>query len=157
MFLLAFGDATFTKLNASGHIQGAGMDKSSETLTEGRVAYYLKGTILGKYLITSAFDSGVNKFDQLFDDLDQTQNDRLLTNLDPDKFYPVYGDSSTIVYDAESQSKFFLAIDSEEMHALVGNYPLQFTDTELAGYQRTLYGARFAYKSLSQTTYNQLV
>jgi uncharacterized repeat protein (TIGR01451 family) len=155
LFLLAFGDATFTKLSASGYIQGAGMDKPSETLTEGRVAYYLKGTIAGKYLITSAFDSGVNKFDQLFDDLDQTQNDQLLTNLDPDKFYPVYGDSSTIVYDAESQSKFFLAIDSEEMHALVGNYPLSFTDTELAGYQRTLYGARFAYKSLAQTTYNQ--
>jgi outer membrane protein OmpA-like peptidoglycan-associated protein len=155
LFLLAFGDAKFSKLKGSGFIQGAGMEKESETLTEGRVAYYLKGTIAGKYLITSAFDSGRNEFDKLFDDLDEQQNDRLLTNLDPDKFYPVYGDSSTIVYDAESQSKFFLAIDSKEMHALVGNYPLRLTDTELATYQRTLYGAHFAYKSLAETKYKQ--
>ena len=155
LFLLAFGDAKFSKLKGSGFIQGAGMEKESETLNEGRLTYYLKGTIAGKYLITSAFDSGRNEFDKLFDDLDEKQNDRLLTNLDPDKFYPVYGDSSTIVYDAESQGKFFLAIDSKEMHALVGNYPLRFTDTELATYQRTLYGAHFAYKSLSETKYKQ--
>ncbi|MEE8266372.1 MAG: hypothetical protein V3R62_08485, partial [Acidiferrobacterales bacterium] len=83
------------------------------------------------------------------------ENDRLLTNLDPDKFYPVYGDSSTIVYDTESQGKFYLAVDSDEIHGLVGNFPVSFSGTELAGYQRTLFGGRFAYESNKQSSYGQ--
>jgi len=65
----------------------------------------------------------------------------------------VYGDSSTVVYDAQSQGKFYLAVDSDELRFLVGNYPLSLRDTELAAYQRTLYGARAVYQSLSRTEY----
>ncbi|MFQ5995400.1 MAG: OmpA family protein, partial [Acidiferrobacterales bacterium] len=153
LFLLAFADGQFTKLEGKGFLQGGGMTEASESISEGRLAFYLKGTIKGKYLITSAFDSGRKEFDELFDDLDEKENDRLLTNLDPDKFYPVYGDSSTIVYDAESQGKFYLALDSNELHALVGNYLVNFSDTELATYQRTLFGGHFVYQSEKQTKY----
>ena len=69
--------------------------------------------------------------------------------------YPVYGDSSTIVYDAQSQGKFYLAVESDELHLLLGNYPLNLSDTELAAYQRTLYGGRLAYQSKEKTSYGQ--
>ncbi|MFQ5756455.1 MAG: OmpA family protein [Acidiferrobacterales bacterium] len=155
LFLLAFADTKFSRITGKGFLQGAGLDEKTKTVSEGRVAYYLKGTIAGKYLITSAFDSGTQDFDNLFDDLDEKENDRLLTNLNPDKFYPVYGDSSTIVYDAESQGKFYLAVDSDEIHGLVGNFPVSFSGTELATYQRTLYGGRFAYESNKRSAYGQ--
>jgi uncharacterized repeat protein (TIGR01451 family) len=153
LFFLAFGDGVVGQMRGKGYLDGAGMSKSSEYYTEGRAAYYLKGTIAGKYLITSAFDTGTNEFNKMFKNLDATENDRLLTNLDPDKIYPVYGDSSTLVHDAQSQGKFYLAVDSEEMRFLVGNYPLTLTDVELAAYQRTLYGARASYQSLSRSRY----
>jgi uncharacterized repeat protein (TIGR01451 family) len=155
LFFMAFADATISRLTADGFIQGAGLSDDSETVKQGRVAYYLKGTIKGKYLITSAFDSGTNEFDELFSDLDETENDRLMTNLDPDKFYPVYGDDSTIVYDSESQGKFYLALDSDTLHALIGNYAINLSDTELAAYRRTLYGGQVAYESLAHTAYGQ--
>jgi hypothetical protein len=155
LFFMAFADATISRLKADGFLQGAGLTDDTETREEGRVAYYLKGTIKGKYLITSAFDSGTNEFDKLFDDLDDTENDRLMTNLDPDKFYPVYGDDATIVYDSESQGKFYLALDSDELHVLIGNYAINLSATELAAYRRTLYGAQAAYESLGQTRYGQ--
>ncbi|MCZ6497597.1 MAG: OmpA family protein, partial [Gammaproteobacteria bacterium] len=155
LFLLAFADAKISRLKADGFIEGAGLDEKSETRSEGRVAYYLKGMIKGKYLITSAFDSGTNEFDKLFDDLDETENDRLMTNLDPDKFYPVYGDDSTLVYDSDSQGKFYLALDSDALHVLIGNYAINLSDTELAAYRRTLYGAQLAYESLGETPYGQ--
>ncbi len=106
--------------------------------------------MLGKYLLTSAFDSGQQELGKLFSDLTAQDNDRLLTNLDPDTLYPVYGDNSTLVYDAQSQSKFYLALQSETVNALIGNYALNFTDTELAGYQRTLYGASVTYLSAAK-------
>jgi hypothetical protein len=153
LFFLAFVDGKIENLWSDGFIEAAGADEDSEFFTEGRIAFYLKGVIKGKYLITAALDTGTDEFENLFDDLDERENDRLLTNLDPDKIYPVYGDSSTLVYDTDSQGKLYLAVDSDELHLLLGNYALNLNDTELAAYQRTLYGARASYQSVSQTQY----
>ena len=150
LFLLAFADGKFGQLKGKGYLAGAGMERASEFYAEGRLAYYLKGVIAGKYLITSALDTGSGEPGRLFQDLDSTGQDRLLTNLDPDKLYPVYGDASTLVYDTESQGKFYLAVESEEINALVGNFALSLADTELAAYRRTVYGARLHYRSLAR-------
>jgi uncharacterized repeat protein (TIGR01451 family) len=153
LFFLAFADGVVGRMHGKGYLDGAGMNKSTEYYTEGRVAYYLKGMIAGRYLITSAFDTGTQEFNKMFTNLDATENDRLFTNLDPDKIYPVYGDSSTLVNDAQSGGKFYLAVESDELRFLVGNYPMDLTDTELATYRRTLYGTRASYQSLSRTRY----
>lgn len=155
LFLMAFADGKVGQMQGSGYLKGAGMEKSEEFYTEGRVAYYLKGYVAGKYLVTSAFDTGTREFGKMFKDLDRSENDRLFTNLDPDKLYPVYGDSSTIVYDIQSQGKFYLAVDSDELHVVMGNYQLSMSDTELAAYNRTLYGAKASYQSLARTKYGQ--
>ncbi len=151
IFFMAFADGKFGQLEGKGYLEGAGMQERKEYYNEGRVAYYLKGVIKGKYLITSAFDSGTGEINQLLDGLDEKDNSKLFTNLDPDKLYPVYGDSSTLVYDIQSQGKFYLALESDEVNVVVGNYVVGFNDTELASYRRTLYGARASYESLSES------
>ena len=153
LFLMAFADGKIGQLRGKGYLEGAGMEKGREFYQEGRVAYYLKGTIAGKYLITSAFNSGTGEFGELFKDLDEGEKDRFFTNLDPDKHFPVYGDTGTVTSDAQSQGKFYLALTGEELDLLVGNYSLNLSDTELAAFQRTYYGGRFAYQSVSRTRY----
>jgi outer membrane protein OmpA-like peptidoglycan-associated protein/IMP cyclohydrolase len=155
LFFMAFADGVIGQLKANDFIEGAGQSDDSDFFTEGRVAYYLKGVIKGKYLITSAFDTGRREFDELFRDLDEDDNEKFLTNLDPDKMYPVYGDSSTVVYDTESQGKFYLAVESDELDVLVGNYQMSLSGTELAAYRRTLYGGRVAYRSVATSKYGQ--
>lgn len=155
LFLMAFADGKVGQLQGNGYLKGAGMDKDQEFYTEGRVAYYLKGYVAGRYLVKSAFDTGTREFGNMFRDLDRSENDRLFTNLDADKLYPVYGDSSTVVYDIQSQGRFYLAIDSDELSVVMGNYQLGMNDTELAAYNRTLYGARASYRSLAKTKYGQ--
>ncbi len=144
-FFLALADGKFSQLKHSGSIAGARGD--SEFVTEGRLAYYFKGTVLGKYLVTSSFDTGQREFSDLFAGLDETDNRRLLANIDPDTIYPVYGDDSTVVYDAQSQGRFYLAVRSDQLDVLVGNYPVSLSDAELAAYQRTLYGISGSYRS----------
>ena len=114
MFFMALLDGKFSQIETSGSLEAAGTDKRSETVSEGRIAYYLKGHVLGKYLLTSAFDSGQQKLGDLFADITARDNERLLTNLDPDTLYPVYGDDSTLVYDAQSQSKFYVALEGDK-------------------------------------------
>ncbi len=153
LFLLAFADGKLSQLETSGNLENAGRDKRSEVVTEGRLALYLKGTIAGRYLLTAAFDTGRGEFDQLFKDLDAGEQDRLLTNLDPDKLYPVYGDTSTLVYDTESQGKLYLALESDELQLLLGNYRLDMAGGELATYRRTLYGGHVVYRSSEASRY----
>lgn len=155
LFFMAFADGKIGQLQGKGYLEGAGMKKDREFYHEGRVAYYLKGTVAGKYLVTSAFDSGTGRFSEMFEDLDEGDRERFFTNLDPNKYYPVYGDASSLTYDAESQGKFYLAVDSEELHLLVGNYALNLSDTELAAYQRTLYGGKAVYRSLARSKYGE--
>lgn len=154
LFIMALADGKVSQIRRTGNLAAAGADADSETITEGRVALYLKGTILGKYLITAAFDTGHNEIGELFSDLDAIENERLITNLDPDTLYPVYGDDSTLVYDTDSQGKLYLALKGEQLDAVVGNYALSFTDTELTAYQRTLFGAHAKYESKSRTSDN---
>ncbi len=155
LFIMALADGKVSQLRRTGNLAAAGAATDSETVTEGRIALYLKGRVLGKYLITAAFDTGQNEIGELFSDLDAIENERLITNLDPDTMYPVYGDDSTLVYDTDSQGKLYLALEGEQLDAVVGNYALSFTDTELASYQRTLFGAHAKFESQSRTSDNR--
>ncbi len=154
-FLLAFADSKISQLTTSGNLANAGTGSKNKIVTEGRVALYMKGRIAGRYLLTAALDTGTEEFSDLFKDLDDAETDRLLTNLDPDKLYPVYGDSSTLVYDTESQGKLYLALESDELHLLIGNYSLDLHGNELASYRRTLFGGHAIYSSDDRTEYNQ--
>lgn len=155
MFVMALADGKVSQLRRKGNLAAAGADAASETVVEGRVAMYMKGTVLGKYLITAALDTGQDDVGELFSELDAIENERLITNIDPDTVYPVYGDDSKLVYDTDSQGKLYLALEGDQLEAVVGNYALSLTDTELAAYQRTLYGARASWKSQSETSDNQ--
>ena len=76
----------------------------------GKVSYYLAGKVQGKVLIKSTLDT------------DKATQKKLFTNIDPDKYYPVYGDNSTVVYDSNSQGKFYLLIEWDKCGFTVGNY-----------------------------------
>ncbi len=152
LFIMALADAKISQIRREGNLQAAGADEFDEIKTEGRVALYLKGTIRGKYLITAAYDTGTNEISEMFSDFDSLENERLITNIDPDTVYPVYGDESTVVYDTDSQSKMYIALEGEHLNTVVGNYALNFDDAEFTTYQRTLHGLHAAYNSTGQTT-----
>ncbi|MCH8059597.1 MAG: OmpA family protein [Proteobacteria bacterium] len=152
LFIMALADAKISQIRREGNLQAAGADAFDEVKTEGRVALYLKGTVLGKYLITAAYDTGASEIGEMFSDFGALENERLITNIDPDTVYPVYGDDSTLVYDTDSQSKLYLALEGEQLEMVVGNYALSFNDAELTTYQRTLHGLRAEYNSTRKTT-----
>ncbi|MFQ5549066.1 MAG: OmpA family protein [Woeseia sp.] len=157
LFIMALADGKVSQIRRKGNLQAAGADSANEVRTDGRVALYLKGTVRGRYLISAAFDSGSSEIGELFSELDAIENERLVTNIDPDTIYPVYGDDSTLVYDTESQGKLYLGLEGEQLNAVVGNYKLNFTDTELTAYQRTLYGTHAGWHSRAETTDNESV
>ncbi|MBI4394872.1 MAG: hypothetical protein HY583_01620 [Candidatus Omnitrophica bacterium] len=108
---------------------------------DGRLAYYLKGKIKGKFLITSRYDT---------DD----ERRELFTNLDPDQYYPVYGDYSEINYEAyNTKQRFYILVEMDRSSLKWGSYHTNFTDTELATHNRTFSGLKIKHETLSTTRY----
>ena len=106
-----------------------------------RAALFLKGKVKGDYLLTLAYDS------------EKAQKDRLFRDIQPDEFYPVYGDDSVKGYDAQSTGALYVRIDKDSSYALYGDFTTQVqsrsgqTATQLSQYNRSLNGARTHYEN----------
>jgi hypothetical protein len=101
-----------------------------------RAAMYLKGKVKGEYLLTLAYDSDKDTRKQLFE------------SVDPNAFYPVYGDSSLRTQDAQSTGKLYVRIDKNRSYLLWGDYTTQDPNParRLSQYSRTLPGFRSHYE-----------
>ncbi len=75
-----------------------------------RSAFFLKGVVKGEYLLTAAYDS------------DKETRLRLATDIQPDAFYPVYGDSSLKGEEAKSGTALYVRIDKEKSYLLYGDF-----------------------------------
>jgi uncharacterized repeat protein (TIGR01451 family) len=138
MFLVALADGVVGQSSGAAFLRPG----QGESYNEGRIAWNLRGWVAGKYLLTSAFDSQRREMHQLFRDLDDNGRNRLLTNLDPDKLYPVYGDSGFVSNSALDGSRLYVGLQGDAVKASLGNFPIALSDVELAGFRRTLYGAQ---------------
>ena len=133
------GDLPFTLVGLAEGAVGAKsvadqMERSgrfdSDLGDDARVAFYAKGRVLGKVLLTVAYDSAKEKDGQ-----------RLLA-IDPSAYYTIYADGSTRRYDAASTEKLYVRVEAGAFYALYGDFVTGFDQTQLARYQRTMTGVK---------------
>ncbi len=114
-------------------------DRSYE---DGRVAFYVRSKLNDRWAVTATADTGEAGLGNLLNGLDDKDVNSLLRRLDPDRYYPTYGDESTIEQDAPTSGRVYARIERDDDYLLWGNYQTQFTDTEFGRVRRTLYGAK---------------
>ncbi|WP_161809060.1 SdrD B-like domain-containing protein [Stenotrophomonas humi] len=86
-----------------------------------RTAFFVKGKIKGEYLLTAAYDS------------DKEVRGRLLRDIQPEEFYPVYGDSSLRGFDARSAERLYVRIDKNRSYMMYGDFQTGDTLTTQTG------------------------
>lgn len=106
--------------------------RTDDLRTSGRAAFFLKGKIKGDFLLTAAYDS------------DKNTRERLFRDIEPDRYYPVYGDSSLRGYDAQSTRRLYVRVDKKKSYLLLGDFNTLASGDQraLGNYQRSLNGAR---------------
>jgi hypothetical protein len=114
---------------------------------KGRVAFYLKGKIKGNVLLTAALDTGEHDVRDILKQLDAKDPRRFLKRIDPDDYYPVYGDDSSAVEDAPTSGRFYVRLKKDDSHVMWGNYKAYIIGNKFLTNERTLYGAQGVYKS----------
>ncbi|MFY9259062.1 MAG: SdrD B-like domain-containing protein [Gallionella sp.] len=102
-----------------------------------RAAMFLKGKVKGEYLLTLAYDS------------DKNVKDRLFRDIQPDEFYPVYGDSANKGFDAQSTSRLYVRVDQGKSYLMYGDFGTrsEVTARSLSQYSRSLTGVREHYEN----------
>jgi hypothetical protein len=152
-FMVGLADLTLQRNSLAGSVEPLAADDRylESTVSEGRLAMYLKGKIRGKYLLTAQLDTQEEQLDELLDQIDEKDPRRLFRSIDPDRYYPVYGDDSTTLADTNSQGRFYARVEWDRSRAVLGNFNTNFTGTEFAQYNRTLYGASLAWRGLKAT------
>ncbi len=100
--------------------------------SDGQISLYAKGRVLGKWILTMAYDS----------DKADDRRKSLLGTIDPNEYYTLYGDGSEQRHDAPSQSKLYLKLERGQFYALFGDYETGLTQTQLSRYSRTLNGIK---------------
>ncbi|MEM1106528.1 MAG: carboxypeptidase-like regulatory domain-containing protein [Pseudomonadota bacterium] len=111
--LLAVGVAD---LRASGFALSGDLAPSDAELfpeqltTDGRTALFLKGRIRGDALLTFAYDS------------ESGRNEGLFRDIDPEAYYPIYGDASEKGFEAQSRSKLYVRLDKGVHSAMFGDF-----------------------------------
>ncbi len=125
---------------------------SDETFEEGRVAFYVRSRLNDRWTVTATADTGEAGLGDLVSTLDDKDLNQLLRRLDPDRYYPTYGDNSVIEQDAPTSGRIYARIQRDDDYALWGNYQTNFNDTEFARVNRTLYGAKLHWDENAFTT-----
>jgi len=153
MFFIALGDLTIGTRSSEGRalLEASGAD-FEDTYVTGRGAFYLKGKIQGRYLLTASMDTTEDDIDNLFSNLSDKDPQSILRRVDPDRYYPVYGDNSTYIEDAPTQGRFYVRLEDGDDHIVWGNFFTSVTDTEFAQIDRGLYGAKAEYNSDATTS-----
>ena len=156
-FMVGLADLTTGKNDVSGNIELLSQDAhyDGDIYVDGRVAFYLKGQIQGKYLVTAQLDTGEDDVSAIFSDIDRNDPRRLFKRIDPDRLYPVYGDDSRVTRDVDTQGKFYARLDWDRSDVLWGNYNTGLSGTELSPYNRSLYGFKLDYRSTRETALRQ--
>ncbi|MCD9033715.1 hypothetical protein LDO32_18545 [Luteimonas sp. Y-2-2-4F] len=147
-FGVGLADVTVYENKASGPGRSLALaGREDDILSDGRLAFYLKAKTQGKYLITAQADTQNRPLEDLFDGFTSADPQDVFRRLDPDLYYPTYGDDSSTWRDVDTMGRFYLRAEWDKNEALWGNFDTGLTGTEYGQYVRSLYGAAFNWRS----------
>jgi len=142
------GPAKIVTQDTSGHYD-------NNLSLDGRLAFYTNGKFGNNWQLTASADTLEGPLNSLFSNFMQKSPDALFRRIDPDYYYPTYGDDSTTEEGAPTLGKFYVKLKKDEHYGLWGNFKIGYTDNSLAHVDRTLYGANLHLQPSEVTSFGE--
>ncbi|MBW2275280.1 MAG: OmpA family protein, partial [Deltaproteobacteria bacterium] len=157
-FYMGIADFTFSANKTNGPmdaLEGENAQYDRDSNADGRLAFYVNGKFGKDWRLTASADTREGPVKDLFSNfLDKTPVS-LFRRIDPDYFYPTFGDDGTVDETAPTMGKFYARLDKGESHALWGNFRVGYTGNELALVERGLYGAKLHFETEAATRFGE--
>ena len=157
-FFVGIADITASKDNTNGPgslVTADNPDYDNDTNVDGRLAFYTKGKFGDGWQLTASVDTLEGPIEDTFDNFLDKSPGALFRRIDPDYFYPTYGDDSTVEPDAPTLGKFYTKLTKNGSYGLWGNFKINYTENDLAHVDRGLYGANGHYQSSKMTSFGE--
>jgi flagellar motor protein MotB len=157
-FYVGMADLTLAENSASGPIdlmQGANSDYDYDSNIDGRLAFFVNGKFGEHWKLTASADTREGSLDNIFSNFMDKSPDQLFRRMDPDYYYPTFGDDATVEEMAPSMGKFFVRLGKDDDYGQWGNFKIAYMNNELAQVDRGLYGANLHYQSDTTTEFGE--
>jgi len=153
-FYVGMADVTIAENSVNGPIellQGEDSTYDYESSIDGRLAFFVNGKFGEHWKLTASADTREGPLDEIFGNLMEKSPDALFRRIDPDYYYPTFGDDSIVEEMAPSMGKFFVRLARGDDYGQWGNFRVGYMNNELAQVDRGLYGANLHYESNAAT------
>lgn len=148
-FFVGLADLTLGKRFAKKDVKDAYPGEYNGIYKKGRLAFYLKGKMQGRTILTASLDTTEDNFKNLLKQINEKDPRQFLKRIDPDDYYPVYGDDSATVEDAPTSGRFYVRVDRDDSYVMWGNFKARVSGNKFLPNERALYGAQGVYRSNS--------
>jgi len=156
-FYVGMADMTLSTGSGGGEamdlLQGDNPQQDIDSNIAGRMAFFVDGKFNDDWKLTASADTREGSFGDIFSNIMEKDPQSLFRRIDPDYFYPTFGDDSTVQEMAPTQGKFFVRVSDEARYAQWGNFNVGYMNNELAQVDRGLYGANAHYETDATTTF----
>jgi flagellar motor protein MotB len=157
-FYVGMANLTFASNSVNGPaelLQGENGDDDLESDLDGRLAFFVNGKFGENWKLTAGADTREGPLDDIFSNLMEKSPDALFRRVDPDYYYPTFGDDSTVEEMAPSMGKFYVRMARGDDYGQWGNFKIGYMNNELAQVDRGLYGANFHYETDKATEFGE--
>jgi flagellar motor protein MotB len=155
-FYVGMADLTLSEGEASGPIDlfaGDNPDSNLDSSMDGRLAFFVNGKFGEHWKLTASADTREGSLEDIFSNFMDKSPESLFRRIDPDYYYPTFGDDSTVEEMAPTMGKFFVRLSQNDNYGQWGNFKIGYMNNELAQVDRGLYGANMHYQSETTTTF----
>ncbi len=158
-FYVGIADVTAARSFTNGPAKIVTQDDSgrydNNLALDGRLAFYTTGKFGNNWQLTASADTLEGPIGSLFSNFMQKTPDAMFRRINPDYYYPTYGDDSTTEEGAPTLGKFYVKLKKDEHYGLWGNFKISYTDNSLAHVDRTLYGANLHIQPSEVTSFGE--
>jgi flagellar motor protein MotB len=144
LFFVGIADMTISKNSVSAAEklqQGDNAAQPVDSSLDGRLAFYLNGKVTQNWHLTASADTREGPVKDLFSNFLDKTPDSLFRRINPEYYYPSFGDDSVVEETAPTLGKFYVKASHGQDYGMWGNFKVAYMGNELAHVDRGLYGA----------------
>ncbi len=158
LFYVGVADLTLSKNSASGPaklLEGENAPQPYDSSLDGRLAFYVNGKVRQNWHLTASADTREGPVKDLFSNFLDKSPDSLFRRIDPDYYFPSFGDDGVVEEMAPTMGKFYVKASHGQDYGMWGNFKVGYRENELAQVDRGLYGANTHYGSELTTSFGE--
>ncbi|MBV9727062.1 MAG: OmpA family protein, partial [Gammaproteobacteria bacterium] len=157
-FFFGMADLTLSKSHTSTteqEMQGANAPYDYDASLSGSLSFFTTQKFNDDWKLTASADTREQPVKDLFSNFLNKAPDSLFRRIDPDYYFPTYGDDSTVQELAPTLGKFYVKVEHHDDYGLWGNFRINYLDNELTQVDRGLYGGNLHWLSDSTTSFGE--